>query len=278
MVAINIFEHYEHILNTAVRIAQQHQSQLTVTTVVNYTYDIAPIALEYQMSLETDAKNKLEKIMSECQYPHIKCITLTGSPHQKIIEYANASQTDLLIVGSHGRHGLNLLLGSTSNNILHHAPCDVLTVRVSEEMPDAASQYHKIVFATDLGSDAEKLLTSAQYFQSIDQGQIDVIHVCEDPTITVSAYGILPEVYENIEKNAKQMLSEFHAKHNLTGKQICSMGDPSNEINEYANNNEAQLIVLGSHHRSAIGRFFLGSTANAVLHHANQDVLVIKLS
>jgi universal stress protein A len=38
----------------------------------------------------------------------------------------------LIVVGSHGRHGVRLLLGSTANGILHHAKCDVLAVRIKE--------------------------------------------------------------------------------------------------------------------------------------------------
>jgi len=37
-----------------------------------------------------------------------------------------------IVVGSHGRHGLALLLGSTANDILHGAPCDVLAVRLKK--------------------------------------------------------------------------------------------------------------------------------------------------
>ena len=40
---------------------------------------------------------------------------------------------DLIVVGSHGRHGLALLLGSTANDVLHGAPCDVLAVRLQKK-------------------------------------------------------------------------------------------------------------------------------------------------
>lgn len=43
---------------------------------------------------------------------------------------AEDESTDLIIVGSHGRHGLALLLGSTASGVLHHSPCDVLAVRL----------------------------------------------------------------------------------------------------------------------------------------------------
>ena len=55
-----------------------------------------------------------------------------GVPKQEIIDIAKQEQVDLIVVGSHGRHGLALLLGSTANAVLHHALCDVLAVRLQD--------------------------------------------------------------------------------------------------------------------------------------------------
>ena len=55
-----------------------------------------------------------------------------GVPGQEIVQMAGQEQIDLIIVGSHGRHGLALLLGSTANGVLHHAKCDVLAIRLQE--------------------------------------------------------------------------------------------------------------------------------------------------
>ncbi|MDP2903500.1 MAG: universal stress protein [Methylovulum sp.] len=56
-----------------------------------------------------------------------------GIPKQEIIQIAVQEQVDLIVAGSHGRHDLALLLGSTANSILHHTSCDVLAVRLQEE-------------------------------------------------------------------------------------------------------------------------------------------------
>ncbi len=56
-----------------------------------------------------------------------------GVPGQEIVRLAEQEQIDLIIVGSHGRHGLALLLGSTASNVLHHAKCDVLAIRLQDE-------------------------------------------------------------------------------------------------------------------------------------------------
>lgn len=56
-----------------------------------------------------------------------------GPTKSKILDVAQDIGADLIVCGSHGRHGLSLLLGSTANAILHGAKCDVLTVRLPEE-------------------------------------------------------------------------------------------------------------------------------------------------
>lgn len=67
------------------------------------------------------------KVNSNDQYVEV------GPTKTKILKIADDVHADLIICGSHGRHGLSLLLGSTANAILHGAKCDVLTVRLPEE-------------------------------------------------------------------------------------------------------------------------------------------------
>ncbi|MDX4009479.1 universal stress protein [Pseudomonas aeruginosa] len=55
-----------------------------------------------------------------------------GQPRQEIHRLAAEQACDLIVVGSHGRHGLALLLGSTANDVLHGAPCDVLAVHLKK--------------------------------------------------------------------------------------------------------------------------------------------------
>ena len=55
---------------------------------------------------------------------------ILGHPAQEMHSMANAEDIELIVVGSHGRHGLSLIFGSTSNSVLHGAQCDVLAVRI----------------------------------------------------------------------------------------------------------------------------------------------------
>ena len=59
-----------------------------------------------------------------------KWVVNAPSTREGILGAAQEHSADLIVVGSHGRHGLALLLGSTANAVLHGAPCDVLAVRI----------------------------------------------------------------------------------------------------------------------------------------------------
>lgn len=82
-------------------------------------------------SLEVE-KNNLITVADQLGVNPSRRWLVWGDPKQEIARFAEEYHIDLIVVGSHGRHGLALLLGSTANSVLHHAKCDVLAVRLQE--------------------------------------------------------------------------------------------------------------------------------------------------
>ena len=94
--------------------------------------------------LEKIAKENAAKILAEAA-EHVKVIVgskgvavtteiLFGSPESRIVETAEETHADLIIMGSHGyKSWERLLLGSVSSSVIHHAPCSVLVVRMGGE-------------------------------------------------------------------------------------------------------------------------------------------------
>jgi universal stress protein A len=82
----------------------------------------------------------LKERATEVLQPMIKRLSITaqdlhipiGQTSEEILAFSEQENVDLIITGSHGVHGLQLLLGSTANAILHGAKCDVLAVRFKE--------------------------------------------------------------------------------------------------------------------------------------------------
>lgn len=97
-------------------------------------YSYAYLGIEdIEGQLIQEAKQSIAKISASLNIATNDQYVEVGPTKTKILKVAEDINADLIICGSHGRHGLSLLLGSTANAILHGAKCDVLTVRLPEE-------------------------------------------------------------------------------------------------------------------------------------------------
>lgn len=149
VVRVIAMDAYRHILfatdlgaenrKTAQRAAQLAQclgAQLSLIHVVEYLPldyggdQIYPMDLDLEDKLVSRARSELEKLGDELGVVAADRHIEVGVAKLEILRIAEAVGADLILVGSHGRHGLALLLGSTANAVLHRAKCDVLAVRV----------------------------------------------------------------------------------------------------------------------------------------------------
>lgn len=96
-------------------------------------YSYAYLGIEdIEGQLIEEAKTALHKLGTQLSVDGKDQWVEVGPTKSKILAVAEDVGADLIICGSHGRHGLSLLLGSTANAVLHGAKCDVLTVRLPE--------------------------------------------------------------------------------------------------------------------------------------------------
>jgi universal stress protein A len=101
-------------------------------TDAGYGADI-PFNLDLTAELMAGAKKRLAELGENLGVAEDSRWLEMGSPKSEIVRVAQENKVDLIVIGSHGRHGLALLLGSTANGVLHHATCDVLAVRLQED-------------------------------------------------------------------------------------------------------------------------------------------------
>jgi len=125
------------IIEQGVKLAKEHNAKITLLHVVEHlnAYGVAqayPSVLEVEEQLVKEAKEKLAKFKKQYQIEDADSVVEAGSPKMIILDYAKEHNVDLIALGSHGRHGIQLLLGSTANAVLHHAACDVLAIRIKK--------------------------------------------------------------------------------------------------------------------------------------------------
>ncbi len=86
---------------------------------------------DLESQLGEELKQKLSTLGEKFDLAPDHLHILNGSPAHEIHRFAEDSGTQLIVIGTHGQKGFQLLLGSTANAVLHGAGCDVLSVRIS---------------------------------------------------------------------------------------------------------------------------------------------------
>jgi universal stress protein A len=120
-------------------VAQRYGARLSMIHVVEDVnislgggYELLPVLPELpDETLLREARAALGELAGRLEVEDAE-LWVVNAPSTKegILDAAREHGVDLIVVGSHGRHGLALLLGSTANAVLHGAPCDVLAVRI----------------------------------------------------------------------------------------------------------------------------------------------------
>jgi universal stress protein A len=139
LLAVDFSEQGDYVAEKARSLAYRYQAKLSMIHVLDNipmpdTNYGAVIPLDQDSSydlLETE-KAKLMRLGDQLAVDLANRWLVWGVPKQEIIHIADQEQADLIVVGSHGRHGLALLLGSTANSVLHYARCDVMAIRLRD--------------------------------------------------------------------------------------------------------------------------------------------------
>lgn len=139
LLAVDFSDHGKQVANKAVELAQIHQAKLSIVHVVenlpitDAAYGPIPFDVDLTQEWLEASRQRLKTFAEKLGIAEERQWLEMGSAKLEIVRVAEENGVDLIVVGSHGRHGLALLLGSTANGVLHHAKCDVLAVRLQDD-------------------------------------------------------------------------------------------------------------------------------------------------
>ena len=135
LVAIDLSDDSTQIAQRAQAVAGSSEAELHLIHVIEplsfaYGGDIPMDFSGIQDEIHQQASQQLKRFGDAHQVSEDNQHIVLGRPEAEIHAKAEEINADLIVIGSHGRRGLALLLGSTANGVLHGALCDVLAVRV----------------------------------------------------------------------------------------------------------------------------------------------------
>jgi len=204
-----------------------------------------------------------------------------GRPASALLDEARALQPDLIVIGSRGHGPLaTLLVGSVSTEVVDHAACPVLVAR--------ASGVHRLIVGVDGSSSAQRAIATLATWPIFAGLPARVVSVAEPPvgwglSVGAAFYPAWVELRDSTVEARRGQLEQIaeRACEGLAGVGLrptaeLREGDPAAEILRAAQEDDADLIVVGSRGLSALPRLALGSVARKVLLHTPCSVLVVR--
>ena len=278
----------QHALDHAAAIAHWYQSSLTVLYVfVNLpTMDVPPLVLEDadRERLKTAMGRMAAGVPREVsvhlnvqEAPHV---------HDEILGQLAATHADLLVLGTHGRSGFQrLFLGSVTEKIIRQAPCPTLVVppRAPDVPADRPVQFRRILCPIDFSDSSLAALARAVSMAEEAGAHLTLLHVIETP----------PELRENplapdFDIDRIHAAADAEALRRLRGlvpetaRTFCKVetavveGRAYRQVLRRADEEKADLIVMGVHGRPMFDLLVFGSNTHHVIRAATCPVLIVR--
>lgn len=282
------FSHFSmRALVYATELSARFKAKLYVQHVIEDSYirasttsvtsaDIPMITVLYKH----DAEALIKKTFSpDLEYAKI---IVVGSPDQEIVKAAEEQQMDLIVMGTHGRTGLNrLFVGSVTEQVLRKAPCPVMTIsHVPEERTRRPLDFRTLLVPINFSEPSFKALEFALGLAQEYRSVLYILILVERlQWLEMGAHVFDPsykERYlESIQRNLTWMIPE-KIKKQYRVKELAKFGSTAHEIVDTAEEIHADLIIMGEVGYSAIKSALFGSTAYRVVKEAHCPVLTMK--
>lgn len=231
---------------------------------------------------ERDVKSfaAIEHRMRETYAPsrpvEIQYVMKEGKPAEEILRAAAEYGCDLIVMGTHGRKGVTkLLYGSVAESVLRGARCTVL-VRSALGRPSLSEQIGVVLCPTDFSEASEHALRVARLLARDHGARLVVMNVAP---IDINVAEVLslptdPTPYQSALDELRRRLDGSDLKFPVETR--FAFGTPAFETVRESEEVDCDLIVMGTHGRTGLGRVLLGSVAESVLRDAGRPVVVVK--
>ncbi|MFB6099430.1 MAG: universal stress protein [Salinibacter sp.] len=296
LVPTDFSSHADAALDHAVSLAHQFDATLHLLHVVNdpragwYGLGDAEVRIDrLKEKAEAAARDRLHELAHDSEAVEVETAVsqrLNLDVADAIREYMEEHVIDLVVMGTHGRQGLGrLVLGSVANTLIRRSACPVMTVRepadAEGDLPDV--DYEHLLAPIDFSDHSRNALCLSKAIAGRYEATQHLLFIAEKRVLpTFSDTGIpgvgVVEMDPEIVANAEAALEELNA--NVGGPEVKSEyhveeGDVAQDIIDFAETEEVDLIVMATRGLTGIDRFVLGSNTERVVRSAPCPVVTV---
>lgn len=277
VVATDFSERSDRATWRAKLLAREFDSRLHLVHVVDD--DRPHLIVQAQRDSSTKLLEELTQTLETMDALQCDFHVVLGDPFIGITQTARDLGADLIVIGPHRRQLLrDILVGTTAERTIRTSDRPVL---LANGIPTGS--YRRAIAASDLSPFSETTIRTARSLGLLDGLNVSLLHVFSDPGTPLMNRASLSDVEKQ---------SYIAGERNRAGKEVASFMDRikvdgmstilkplttniAETISDTANEQSADLIVIGTCGRSALARALMGSMTEGVLRDSQRDVLAI---
>jgi nucleotide-binding universal stress UspA family protein len=219
-------------------------------------------------------REEKERLEEAGEFEEVRAIVKVGMPSREILTTAREEQVSLVVMGSRGKSLIReIVLGSVSSDVLRYGESNLLIIgHKGGEKRRGVECFHEQIFSkvlipTDFSEHSKNVVSAVQRMKGVEK--VVLLHVV--------ARGETQEEIEAAVENARERLEEIGDT--FTGVDVRThvyIGDPAEEINRVAEEEDASLIAIGTKGKGIFKEIRVGSTAECVVRSSRRPVLALK--
>jgi nucleotide-binding universal stress UspA family protein len=266
----------QNALKCAISLAKRYESKLFLAHAISEeTFltgaEVWPALID---TVQRNAEKNMARIEQDQDLQSLahEVLLQAGETWEVLSRLVSDQNIDLIVMGTHGSGGIDkLMLGSTAEKVVRHAPCPVLTVGPRVRLLSLES-FSNILYATDFSSGSLRALNYALSLAEEDRAELTMLHVIESLPVSDG------EFVEWKRRDCERLRQLVPTGIDLPSQpeMEVEVGDPAEEIVRLADARNAELIVMGSHPSGAVSTHLPWTTLHHVLQHAHCPVLTVR--
>ncbi len=203
-----------------------------------------------------------------------------GTPFQAINEYVDSHDVDLIVMGTEGTTGLErVLLGSVTEKTLRTASVPVVTVAPTADVDEVGNEtYEDVLVPTDDSEGAQAAIEWGITLAGVYDATMHTLYSVE--TSRFGGTEGAAEMHEALEQTGRDALETVRERARAAGISVAgsiASGPAARAILSYSEQQDVDLVVMGTHGRSGVSRYLIGSVTETVVRNATVPVCCVPM-
>lgn len=253
-------------------------------------FDAGGVDEAFVERVERDAEDAIERTTSLAgAADRLETAVVRGDPGEVIVDYIDEHGLDAVVMGTHGRRGIRrFIAGSVTEHVVRVAEVPIFTVRRPEDADESDRStgtagdlptYERVLVPTDGSDTADRAVDHALGIAAAFDGELHALSVVDVSTVASSS-DIVPSdtVIESLTDRGERAVASVADRADERGVESVTevvQGFPGSTILRYVREEEMDIVVMGTHGRTGLGRALLGSTAERIVRRSPVPVCTV---